>query len=475
MRKAMLLFIVLLAVGIGGTCCANAALTAAQDDVSFTEVAAYGDVSSADGLTVSTRAQLAHHLLWDTAHTFGQVPQTHTDAQFSAQNLYFNEEESRPDALNLYMLLGFSASSSSNLLGDQAFPVISEMLRDVASRTPNGVYHSENIHLRDYYDYYPISAELYIDGYYFVGSGDNGSSIDQSGNNEEVREAFSRYFQLTVPKTETITVEIQKNSTGAVVGINTELENPVGLSSVSVATENGIYFALNANSIADFSNTPGGFGIYLLPASTMLDDDGGTIQTLEYQNLQTVYPLNVSASVLTLQLSEDGRCLNLITKEDGGLFLTVIEIATMTETQKLPILADMEDAGVQMLNFDDGILFVLLDNDRFMLAEQQEDNTYQPMLSDVRVDALEIGTYISRNTPEIAWDGTRLAFVSARQRYIPRDDSYYLGDYWDSCGFVLEVYDKSGLTYQGEYESSLDVLTSNRCRLTDTEGLSAHW
>ncbi len=400
MRKAMILYAVLVAVAIGGMCWAHAALTTAQDDVSLTEIAAYGDASAADGLTVLTHAQLARHLLWNTAYTFGQTPQTHTDSLFSVPLLSWQEDNTHRQVFELYTALEASGSGSGDMLDNQAFDSVAEMLHDVASRTRNGVRRSENLNIRDYYDYYPISVDVY--GYYFVGNGDNGQSVYQPGNNAEVREAFTNYFQLAVLETDIMTVDIQKDNNGNAVEIRTALKDSVSLSAVSFATESGIYFALNTNGITDFSNTPGGFGIYMLPASTMRDNNGKPITTLEYQRLQTVYPLNMSVYIQSLQLSEDGRCINLITKEDGGLYLTVIEIATMTEKQKLPLFAAMEDASVRMLNMVDGLLFVLLDDDRFMLAEQREDSTYEPMLADIRVDKLETGPYGSWDSPEVA-------------------------------------------------------------------------
>jgi hypothetical protein len=47
------------------------------------------------------------------------------------------------------------------------------------------------------------------------------------------------------------------------------------------------------------------------------------------------------------------------------------------------------------------------------------------------------------------FDGERLAVVD-----VLRSPD---GNAWESCGFVLSVYDESGLLYLGEYESSLTV------------------
>ena len=502
MRKSIIVFALLLIAGIGGVCYVNSTLRAAQDNVMFTGVEAYGDVSAADGLTVSVGAHLDYHLLWDSAHTFGQTPRTHTDFSFHPSQLHWMPEfVSVPLSLSIPIEVNASASGGSllddsegSLIFNTEFIGVYDMLRDVASRTQNGVQRTETIFLRDYFDYYPVSAYIGAEPYYYARQADT-QNISQTPDEARINEAFSDFFRFQVPEERTIKVTIRKDSAGNVVEIGSgrvslgytsgssvvSEEDIVYIYAISVETEKGIYFAISAGGISGFSNIPGGFGIYLLPAATIISDaDTEYLPTLDYWNLQTVYPLSESITIHSLTLSEDGSCLNLITYEDGGCFLTVIELEGMAEKQKMPLFEDMGDIFLYTINYVDGLLYAALSDNRFMLAEKNADNTYRPLLAGARDHFLSFEDFNDWNVPQIAWDGERLAIVSRYRRSIVVDDDVLNYASVDSCGFTIEVYDESGLMYKGAFASSLDVFTIiggafDVCRLIDTGGLSARW
>ena len=515
MRKSMVVFVVLLAAGIGGMCFAHSTLSAAQDNVSFAEVEAFGDVSAADGLTVSVRTHLDYHLFWDTAHTFEQTPMTHTNFSFHPSQLYRAPEFASPP-LSLSIPLDFNASTSGgNLLGvgegsaainQTEFTVIYDMLRDVAVRTQNGEQRTETLYIRDYFGYYPISVYIDAEQYYYV-----------KQDEAEANEAFSNFFRFPVPEGRTLTVTIRKDGAGNVVEIGTGRvilgytygssatsgssaasgsgssvvsgsgssvvsdEDIVSIYAIGVETEKGIYFAIVSEGITDFTGIPGGFGIFLLPTSTIIGEpDAEYHPTLDCRNIQTAYPLGDSTTIHSLTLSEDGSCLNLITYEDGGCFLTVIELETMVEKQKMPLFEDMRDTFLYTANFVGELLYAALSDNRFMLAERGAGNTYRPVLTGARDYLLSFEDYIDWNDPQIAWNGERLALVSRYRRSlaVSADDFRYASV--EACGFTLEIYDDSGLSYKGAFESSLDVLDISDmaydiCRPTDTDGLSARW
>ena len=496
MRRSMILFVLLIAAGIGGMCYAHYTLSAAQDDVSFAVVEAYGDASAANGLTVSVSAHLGYHLLWDTAFIFGQTQQTHTDFSFHpSQFRRVPELVSAP--LSLSIPLDFNSTTSGGDLLDARegsvmhysdFTGAYDMLLDVASRTQNGGQHTETLYLRDYYEYYPISAYISPGPNYYFRQADM-LSISQAPDEASVKEAFSDFFRFPVPRGKTITVTIRKDSVGNVVGIRTERESEdiLYLYAIGLETENGVYFTLKTEGIDDFSNIPGGFGIYLLPAKAVIGEpDTEYLPTLDYRNIQTVYSLDDSTTVaelkstMSLTLSEDGSCLNLITYEDGGCYLTVIELDTMTEKQKIPLFEDISETFLITANYVDGLLYAALSDNRFMLAEKSAGNTYRPVLIGARDRFLSFEDFHDWYDPNIAWDGHRLALVTRYMRSFAVNAEVFYFTREDTCGFTLEIYDESGLMYKGAFESSLDVLTldsrnSPTCRLIDPGGLSAQW
>ena len=497
MRKSMILFALLLAAGIGGMCCAHSTLTAAQDNVSFTVAEEYGDVTAADSLTVSVRAHLDYHLLWETEHTFGQTPRTHTDFSFHSSQLRWIPEFVSPP-LSLFLPTDINHSSSGiNLLDENEgiglyypSPIISTaMLREIAARTQNGQQHTETINLRDYYDYYPISAQvragLQSEEYYYYAIQEDEQYLYVMPDEAEVSKAFTDFFRIPVPEGRTVEVTIRKDSAGNVVQIATSQEDAIYIDATGVETEDGVYFVVSASGgPAGFRGIPGGFGVYLLPRATILDGQGTEYPTLDYWNLKTVFPLGVSTTVpetktaAQLTLSEDGRCLNLITFEDGVYFLTVIELGSMTEKQKIPLFEGGEGLFF-MANYVDGLLFAALGDNRFVLAERRADNTYRQVLTGARDFLLSFEDYIDWAHPQIAWNGERLALVSWYRRRSPVN-AYGHGLITDTCGFTLEIYDESGLTYKGAFESSLDVLSLvniryDVCRLIGEGALSVWW
>lgn len=496
MRKASMLFALLLVVGMGGMLYAHSALTASQTEVSFVELASYGDVAAAAGLEVSVQAQLAEHLAWDSVYTFGKQAATKTDFKFSTTALQWRPDNTS-ELLSISIPSDLSVTTSGSMLDDTAgasapgpeFDSFIVLLRDVASRTNNGESHKETVNYKDYYDYYPISVDLWTEPeQYYSAYDDKGEQyIGQMTGEGEMSRAFGSYFKIPVLEDDRITVEITKDTAGNVVGMSTSKNSPVWLSTVSAKHENGIYFALQMeDGLTDYSEITGGFGIYLLPASTIEDDDGNELPTLDYEKLSTVYSLSETAKIYRLFLSEDKSCLNLITMENDNLLLTVIDMDTMADKQVLPLFTDVaSEAGLQTASYVDGLLFVLLNDGRFVLAGKMGDNTYRTALSGVRnMELLNedsfSGGYFRWFEPVLAWDGKRLALITATQRFVPRHNDVSIGYSYDTCGFMVEVFRQDGLAYKGIYHSSLDALATQdnyngRVRLIDTGALSLGW
>ncbi|NLC89126.1 MAG: hypothetical protein GX681_03570, partial [Clostridiaceae bacterium] len=142
MRKASMLFALLLVVGMGGMLYAHSALTASQTEVSFVELASYGDVAAAAGLEVSVQAQLAEHLAWDSVYTFGKQAATKTDFKFSTTALQWRPDNTS-ELLSISIPSDLSVTTSGSMLDDTAgasapgpeFDSFIVLLRDVASRT----------------------------------------------------------------------------------------------------------------------------------------------------------------------------------------------------------------------------------------------------------------------------------------------------------------------------------------------------
>ena len=520
MRRALSIFVFLIFLGIGGMTCAYAMLTSAQDDVSFIELASDGDVTAADGLTISVQSHLKRHLLWNATHTFGQESNTKTDFKFSLNGYNWLSEYPR-EILTLYTPSDFGSSTNGrDLLSDdvEASPffdpvrAVEKILRDVASRTENGERHTEIVYFKDYYDYYQLYATLYTeDNYYMQYTDDIEGQYITLLDFDRVSSEFNRYFRLPVSHNHQIEVNVLKDAVGNVVDLSTRtIGNPFWLYALSVSTDHGIYFTPQTGNKIEFSGNADGFGsglddgaeysidggsgIYLLPESTIINDNGSVLPTLDFNNLHKVHSLDKMVSVLKLELSEDKSCLNLFTREGGRVFLTVFDAATTALRQKLLLFDNANDSSLHFEQFADGLMFVLLGDSRFVLAEPNDEGLFRITLSLERELELlgneppsALGYYNWRQ-PLVCWSGERLALISVNRRFVPsigvfsdaNYDGYPTAYSYEICGFVLEIFDESGLRYRGSYESTLDVLTlqingDERCIPAGTKGPSAHW
>ena len=499
MRKTMFIFVLLLAFSIGVIFYAHITLSAEHENVSFTEVFSFGDISAADGLTVSVQATLVNHLFWDSVHTFGETPATQTDFRFSSRLLWDWEPAGAHDAINLSIAHSTSFSSMTNVgclldeieerafIRDRNFTLIEDILRDLATRARDGQWHFENIFVKDYFDYYPISVYidpefLFLDDYRRNEEGDGYEwrIFRPFEDSAELNEVFSNFFRFPVLDNHTLRIGIQKNREGNVVQFSVTSNSWLPLQSSAVITENGIYFVVWSDTRIDFSNIRDGFGIFLLPSAMIVADEGGDaeILTLDIHNLSTVFPLCEYVTILSLNLSDDGSALYLLTIENETLFLTVIEIETMTEMQKLPLLDNVSNNRFQDMHFEDGFLFMMLWDGRVVLADMGCDNIFQIALTVIRDEDEEwfnddtfVSTRNRRGEQHWAWDGTRLAFLTPTEKMFTL---HYGGTaIFESSGFLVEIFDSSGLRYKGVFENSLDALGAPT--LIRPRGFSLSW
>ena len=494
MKKSTALFLATLIAGVAVLCYGHITLSAAHEKVSFILVESIGDATLADGLTVTVSAHLDYHLLWETAHTFGDPPQTNTEFSFHTSK-FVSERIYLPEPIGLsntrysqyYGGLGIFLDDVENDRLPQELMQSHDMLRDVASRIENGQQYTEVMFFSDYFDIYPIHASIRFDtfvaNYYHENGGESLSRLYK-----EVNEAFTNYLRIPVSKGEQVTVTMRKDFAGNIVELNYIMTAETYLHSRSVETDDGIYLAVSLEVPVDSETSFDGVIICFVPTVLVFDEQGYAYKTLDYHNIQTVYPTkdteteHKSHTICSIALSDDGSCLNMITFEDGDCYLTIIEIDTMSDVQKLIIFDGIGEAFSCEVNYFEGLLYTSLGDDRFALMERTADNSYRLVLTGTRNYRLsfENGHYL-QNT-QLAWNGERLALVSSYRRYVPDHGGVYISEA-SSCGFVLELIDSKGQQYKGAYESSLDVLGRTddmyyyACRLIDsnTDGLSVSW
>ena len=449
MRKSLIVSLLLLAFALGALGAARAWVDERQDAVEVTETVVYGDRAALAGLELEYVTHAARHLLWTTRCTFGGELRTHTDFQYSRPELRW-QGSPLYGGVSFDMNAGnFSMSSSGelDLEDEERDPYLGMMLRpaaDVATRTPDGGEHTETLRLKDYYDYYPMDVRFDLPV----------SRTGDYGEEQAAGRAFAEYFKVAVPEDQMVEVTVEKNLDGGVTNVQmSTVEGGIWLDSSSVVTEDGwCYFTVavqrDGGGIAEGVGTVGdGYGLYVLPAA----QEGEAVYARP-EDVSLAWPVDSgAATIVALKASADQKQLLLVTHEGGACVLTVLDRATMEQVQRLelfPIDLDEEQyVGFRDLRVEADYLVAQDSMGGFVLLTPDGAGGRQIQFRG-DLNAIEAWEYVLTYDAIMAFDGERLA-VAAFQDGMQR---HGIG----GGSFCLAVYDKSGLIYAGEYDSSQD-------------------
>lgn len=432
MRKSFILTLALVVLAVCGLGMGAGMIGATADDVVITEQVVAGDPAAAEGVRVQMRADCTSHLHWDTHYAVGAPDGTYTDFTFSRQGIQTNEEAY--GNIEFYWIGNSSYSGAYDLSGEDGeenAPFGVKLFRAVAENTAPGSMHTEVLYVRDYYEYFPLDVHCYFSG------------TMSNATEKKIADAMKAFFRIPVPEDCRVNVTVKKETDGSIYEMSMENFEDTGLSLwTSSAVLNGVcYFTVNMagdnGGSVDTRDIPGGPGVYCLTYGT--EDIG----------LETAFPLDPAAMVYDLHLSADARRLLLTTVEDNTYYLTVIDLQTMTELQKLPVLADAESNGYWCAHYEDDFFAMQFYSEplqQFVVISTPETGDYAIALQG-SIDAND-GVW-NEYQPSVAmdFDGETLVIAAPWLYGIERD--------YQTKGFALSVYDASGLLYAGNYSNSL--------------------
>lgn len=432
MRKSLILVLALLVLASCGFGFAHTAVSAQQDKVVITEQVVSGDPAAAEGIRVKLRTACDGHLHWETHYAVGAPDGTYSDFAFTRARVY--EYVPYYDGVQLSTLGGSVRYSGSFNLSveenDTNAPFGVKLYRAVAENTNSGSTHTEVLRVRDYYDCFPFRV---------YGSLADGVSLDQE---EQITAAITEFFRIPVPEDYRVNVSVTKDDVGDISEMGMD-DFGYGLSiwTQNVLLDGVCYFTMELD------------GGYATPLSTSLIPGGAGIYCLTYGGetvgLETVFPLDPAAMVYDLHLSEDKSKLLLTTREDDTDYLTVIDLETMTELQKLPLQEHAENSDWWSANYNDDFLVVTFSDEaglHFVVLSVSETGDYAVAL---RGTAAEEDPAWSADAA-MDWNGEKLAVAA---RWIEFDEPYMSSS--KERGFSLSVYDAGGLRYTGQYGTSL--------------------
>ena len=497
MKKSFVLFITLFVLGVGMTCIAQASVLNEKDQVNFTETIHYGDKSLAEGITVEMKSQWDDKLFWDSTYVIGEEPSVTTEYTFHPWSLenrgYYYEGEIQFDVYNAigdndWTVEGYKAEG------------INLAMQELANQTAPGEKKENMIYLKNYMDYYPIvvyvntektveengeavgtyyewdESQLVFDIEYNEQHGASKEVIEEKKEALEKLKCFKEFFKIPVIDNDIARLAVEKDEKGNVTGWAMQnISFGTGVNNVdiesgeddhekydafhfqieSVVKDGDYYFTFEPytfqqNQPVDTSLIPGGYGIYHFD----YDEKTGELYP---ENLEMVYALDAKEHLYDITMDGKEKNLLLTTNAEDGIYLTIIDIATMTQRDR--ILVSTEEYLNGCWAYEDYFVFY---GENLMLWEIDEKGDYTLKLS-APVQEAENFTgqltyeqvdddHYTRHPIELLredcvmdWNGEQLAICN----YIFHKEGSA------ECSFYVAIIDKAGLCYLASYRSSL--------------------
>ena len=451
--KRTLIFLLALLLAAAGILTAGAGyLTSREEAIELTHHLVAGDPAAAAGirLTLPVGDQRSQ-TCWETTVDLGAeelAPKTEFTF-YPKGKTWENDPQPRVDIYTGSVNFGMSSTGGIDFseytgegeedpgrLYDATMMVLPAA--DVAERTENGETRTETLRLADYYDYYPMTVELYLP--------------DQEGRSHVYAtwadcQALTDYFGLRVPEDLMVEVSVTKDELGQVYNVETnDADNQrFWFDCQTVVVEDGVCLAIAVMSedmdvSKDLVACRDGFGLYFIPFSDELKTDyeqGDPVFDLEH--VRMFCPLAPGSAPMLLSREAEGQVL-LYAREDGALKLSVFDTDTWQCVQWETIFPLGEEDAYSLLGSGDGFMVMSGPDNMFRVVEEA-DGVYTPALSGVQ----DMGEgYVDEwwYNVECAYDGQRLAVAGITAS----------GD----CSLWVQVYDETGLTYGARIDHSLD-------------------
>ena len=344
--KKVILFLLVLALALGGIGFAHAAVTDSQDELTVYPTLQSGDPAALTGLTASLTFTCGEHLRWHTDHTFGGGTVT---------AFVYDQAGTQPPAATSSGTLDvwFSGGLSSSVTGGEFSPNTSEygvLLQTVADETPAGGSKTMALPLSDYVNYYLPDYQLrYRDErrqcsesaslHAFVAG-------EQWYENRGCYVPLMQLFRFPVQSGHILSVTVDKDDAGRVVGIELYPEtNGPELYFLSDVTAEGIWFVpvfRDENGTPLSYESPQGHGIYFIPwkhNDLYLMTEGQPEEvTPDVKKAELRFPLDEHVRIEHMVIDAENGTAWMLTQEDSSYILTACDLNTGTALTRLEVL-----------------------------------------------------------------------------------------------------------------------------------------
>jgi len=508
MKRSLICFLLAVALCVSGVAYAAVTLNDRSDEVTYTETVLLGDPSMVEGVTVTADVSLMSQLFWTTGHTLGEQPETAVDYTYYPERQR-SSTPSQYDGIYLSSDIDYYVDEEKDISELSGLNLAFRELYDSASV---GKEVRKLIRLSDYYEFYPIGARIELPGVKNLHWGsdfysdppldafdENGVAVLEDGTVVEMGpemlniRAFQNFFKIPVVEDHVMEIHLERGNghglnygmgNGAYNATEEELEELgevdwFDFTTRSTWTDTACYFTFDPKTqngdLVDTGHIPGGYGIYRLP----LDPDHAENELgFDARELEMVYLLDPTDSVVGLKTNRDGKDLLLLTVEEDTAFLTVIDTAAMQARQRIELLRGKELYVDSVQIFEDFMTFWISKSEPAIppegveIPEGEERTEYVEHVSVLTWE--EAGEYTVEfmveseqdadngekklyrpSHPELDWNGEELVMCGHLFDYTRNYGT-------DTCGYVVAVYDETGMTYYAEYASSLKTGNSNR-------------
>ena len=443
--KRVVAFILLLTIPLGFLIGANQAVDALQDDVVITAHPVYGDPKRVEGVKFRTLTTCGYHMWWYTDYTPADSGVTETKFHFSQQGHGFFDREHSWSEFNLNTTNGMGMSTSGGHGMEFEEEGIGMLINEVAKKTLPGQEREETLLLEDYFDVYPLEYQVHIETKdYFIDEMHDTSRNAVDWYEEERHTAYEQWtthFRFPVMPGDTMTISVWKDETGAIrnVDVNRRDTDSPAVSFSYVPTKAGMYFSPVFQYWDGAAIETGeyiyGYGLYYIPFKP-LENVEGTPQwmTFDFSGLEMVYALQPSDRLVAMEESDDGRCLHLLTREEGAYVYCLFDTASRQLLSRTEIVQTSADA--QWAFYPQQGLLYLLAGGKLALVRTGVDSQVE---------------FVTQWPEEVDW------VVPSAVRY---DNGILYGAVLDwhenNAGVCMLACDENGLGYLGYYLSNLN-------------------
>lgn len=493
MKRSLICFLLALVLSVSGVVYAALSVDDRADEVTYTQRVLLGDPSMVEGVKVTANLKLMRQHFWTTEHTLGAEPENEVDYTYY-QTRQSDPIPNRYDGLYLSNEFDFEIDEEKDI---SELSGLSLAYRELYEEGSGGKERTERlVRLRDYYEFYPIGARIQLPGtsYLYWGSDfyseppleafdENGVAVLEDGTVVSMGpealtiRAFQDFFRIPVLEDEYRNISIDWDGEKAVGwggGTSADVTDWFNIDTFSVSTDTACYFTFSTGTydgkIVDTGYIPGGYGIYCLPIHPIeKESDFG----FDGRELSMVYPLDPTVEIRGLSVNREGKDLLLFTEEGDTAYLTVLDTATMQTRQRMELLDGGDVYLSEIDSREEFRAFTLSRNEpaappkgvevpageewmeyveyiTVLTWDDAGEYTVELMVKSEQTAADGVTELDRPNSPEVDWNGEELVLCGHLFDYTRNHGT-------DTCGYVVAVYDETGMTYYAEYHSSLET------------------